>query len=202
MVGDAPDKRGLALFDFDGTITARDSFILFLFYSQPWWRMLASTIVIGPIAALYWLKLLHADTAKKAVVRVVFSGMDSERYQALAQSFASERLPRLVRSEALERIAWHRHLGHRMIVVSASLEDYLRPWCAANEIELIASRVEIVDGRLSGCLKGENCSGAEKVRRIREIVRESDYDVIFAYGNSHGDIEMLKIAHKPCYRRF
>ena len=66
----------------------------------------------------------------------------------------------------------------------------------------LATQMEVLDGSLTGRLQGKNCYGPEKVRRINEVVDKSDYDITFAYGDSRGDLEMLKMSDKPCYRRF
>lgn len=202
LAGELPDKQGLALFDFDGTITSRDSFLYFLFFSQPFWRFCFCSLILSPVVLGYWLRLLNNNTAKQLVLRVVFGGCSPEEFRSTAQSFAEERLPALVRPEAAERIEWHRHLGHRIIVVSASLEDYLRPWCEKQQLELIGSRMAVADGVMTGRLEGRNCYGPEKVRRIREVVELSNYDITFAYGDSRGDREMLELADTRCYRRF
>lgn len=202
LAGDIPDKRGLALFDFDGTVTKRDSFLSFLLYSQPFWRFCCCALLLSPVIALYWLRILGNNPAKQMVLRVVFGGTPRKDYLRSARAFASDRLPALVRPEALERIEWHRRLGHRIVVVSASLEDYLLPWCEENGLELLATRLEVVGDKMTGRIIGRNCYGSEKVRRIQELLDTTAFDIRFAYGDSRGDVEMLRLADKPCYRRF
>lgn len=47
-----------------------------------------------------------------------------------------------------------------------------------------------------------NCHGIEKVNRIRNAVDLSNYDDIYAYGDSKGDSGMLDLATRRFYRSF
>ena len=83
-----------------------------------------------------------------------------------------------------------------MVVVSASPETWIRPWCEAQGMEAIATRLEEREDRLTGKIAGRNCQGEEKVRRVREIIDLDSYTRIYAYGNSSGDMPMLSLAHE------
>jgi phosphoserine phosphatase len=48
-------------------------------------------------------------------------------------------------------------------------------------------------------VRGE-CSGGEKVRRIRERYDLTQYPIIYAYGDTDEDREMLELAHEKYYR--
>src|SRR3982074_1150699 len=76
-------------------------------------------------------------------------------------------LPANARQAALERIEWHTSQGDDVVVVSASLDVYLGPWCEGRGLDYVCTTLEERLGRLTGrCAEGD-CSGAEKVRRIR-----------------------------------
>jgi HAD superfamily phosphoserine phosphatase-like hydrolase len=79
-------------------------------------------------------------------------------------------------------------------VVSASPENWVKPWCDARNIQCLATRLEVIDQKISGNIHGENCYGEEKVRRIKEAFRLEAYQRIIAYGDSRGDKEMLELA--------
>jgi phosphoserine phosphatase len=69
-------------------------------------------------------------------------------------------------------------------------------------LELIASQLEIKAERITGKIKGKNCHGQEKVRRILEKHVISDYAEIYAYGDSRGDLPMMELASSKFYRPF
>ena len=83
-----------------------------------------------------------------------------------------------------------------MVIVSASLDVYLDPWCEAIGVERICTELDVRNGRLTGRYRQGDCSGQAKVRRIREQYDLSQYSVIYAYGDTSEDREMLELAHR------
>jgi HAD superfamily hydrolase (TIGR01490 family) len=104
----------------------------------------------------------------------------------------------------MQRFAWHKQQGHRCVIVSASLELYLRPWAtAAGFNDVLGSRLEALDdGRTSGKLLGENCFGPEKMRRLETLLGPREGYTLYAYGDSRGDKELLSAADFAFYKKF
>ena len=195
-------KMTLALFDFDGTVTTHDSFRDFLIFVVGMKKFLLRMIPASPWLLAYLLRLISNQTAKQKITQAFFSGMSRSEFDQRAQDFVVKKLNSIVRPAALEKIRWHKQQQHRVILVSASFDDYLKFWCAQHQIELIATRLEEKDARLTGRFATANCWGPEKVRRIREVVDLDKYEKIYAYGDSRGDREMLEIATEKGYRVF
>jgi phosphatidylglycerophosphatase C len=116
--------------------------------------------------------MISNDVAKQRVLARFFAGTSIDTLRNKAEFFAEQALPGLIRPEAARRVAWHKQQGHRCIVISASLEFYVRHWALNNGIaDMLASRLEVqADGRVTGKLLGENCYGGEKVRRLEELL--------------------------------
>jgi phosphatidylglycerophosphatase C len=114
--------------------------------------------------------------------------------------FALDVLPSALRPDALERIRWHRQQGDRVMVVSGALDVYLAHWCRQHGLDLLCSRLETRGGVLTGRYRGAQCVGAEKSRRIREVLDLNEFPVIYAYGDTHEDLDMLRLAHRRYYR--
>lgn len=190
----------LALFDFDGTITTRDSLGDFLLHTYGALRCAAALIMLAPVLALRLAGKIPNWKAKEAVFRHFLEGCPMKDFTAAASDYAANRLPQIIRTIAAERIEWHRSQGHRTIVVSASPEQWLSPWCARYGLEVLATRLETISGTLTGRIDGTNCYGAEKENRIREAVNLDDYEYIYAYGDSRGDAEMLAMANERYYK--
>jgi HAD superfamily hydrolase (TIGR01490 family) len=128
--------------------------------------------------------------------------MEYNSFKDLGRLYAEKRLPIILKEEAIKKLMWHKKEGHRLVVVSASIKEWLKPWCQANEIELICTEMEIQDAKLTGKISGRNCNGREKANRIKSIIDLSKYDHIYAYGNSAGDKAMLALADEKFLNKF
>ncbi|MGN6228233.1 HAD family hydrolase [Dyella sp.] len=190
----------LALFDFDGTITTGDTYTPFLGYISPAaFRRRAWRRLLWPWLG-YKLGLVSGTAVRRQVTAHVLRGREVSAIRALGLRYARERLPHVLRPEAMARLAWHRERGDRIVVVSASLDAYLAPWCRAHGLELICSELESREGVLTGRYRGGDCAGAAKAARVREHLRLEDYACVHAYGDTVEDRELLALAHRPVYR--
>jgi HAD superfamily hydrolase (TIGR01490 family) len=190
----------LALFDFDGTITNRELFRPFLTIASQPKRLAIAKSVLLPIGVGYKLGLVSGQAARAAAVRLCFTGLTVSRVEEAGQQFLDKFVQVAVRKEALDRINWHKAQGDRVVIVSGGLEYILSPWCKHHGVEMLCSSLEVKNGKLTGRYLRSECSGAEKVRRIRENYDLSHYPVIYAYGDSEDDMSMLSLAHKKYYR--
>jgi len=192
----------IALFDFDGTLTERDSLLDFLRFTLPPRRFWPGAARLFPVMCAYKFGLMANDKAKMAVLSQFFRGMSEQEFLRLAQSYAKGRIPAILRSRASERLAWHCEQGHEVVIVSASPAEWLRPWADPLGLRVIATGMEVRDGCITGRFSPPNCHGEEKVRRIRAEYDLSAFDTIYAYGDTAGDRPMLALAHEAHYRPF
>lgn len=190
----------LALFDFDGTITSSDTWTPFMRAAIRPARIIAGGLLGSPIFLGYRLGVVSASRARQTAVRVGLQGTDAATVRCLGVEYATTALPRTMRPHALERIEWHRTQGDHVVIVSGSLDVYVAPWCAARGLDCICSALEERGGRLTGRYVGGDCSGQEKVRRVRQRYDFTQYSLVYAYGDSGEDREMLELAHRKYYR--
>ena len=118
------------------------------------------------------------------------------------KQYSDNEIDKIVRGKAREKINWHHSQGDRVIIVTASANIWLDSWCSRNGIELIATELEEMDGKVTGKLVNGNCFGIEKSIRVARLVNVNDYEEIYAYGDSRGDLELLDFANKPFYKPF
>jgi HAD superfamily hydrolase (TIGR01490 family) len=192
----------LALFDFDGTITTKDSMVEFIIYAVGSWRYYLGLLILSPMLIAYKLKLYPNDKAKEKLLAHFFKKMTIKRYYQLTKGYSSNELDKIVRPKALEQIAWHKRQGDEVVVISASMECWLKEWCGRQDIRLIATKLEIKNGYFTGRFSTKNCYGEEKVNRLREVYHIEEYAYIYAYGDSQGDRELLALADEPFYKPF
>ena len=192
----------LALFDFDGTISTRDSFVQFLQQAVGQVRFAVCMTMLLPRVTAYKLELYPNYRLKEDVLIRLFSDWPLERLQRHVREYDRNVLPGIIRAGAMERIAWHKKKGDAVVIVSASLEVIVQPWCQRNDLALLATQLEVIDNRVTGRLKGRNCWGREKVHRVRSRYDLDEVDDIYAYGDSKGDRAMLEMASHSFYRPF
>lgn len=190
----------LALFDFDGTITTRETFPDFVRAAVSPRRMTRGRLVLAPWVVGYRLGWVSGVTVRARISDFVFRGRSEREVAAIGERFAAEFLPALLRPEAMERIAWHRERGDTVVVVSGGFDTYLRHWCAQHGLDLLCSSLEARDGVLTGRYRGAQCVGAEKARLVRQRYDLSRFAAIHAYGDTPEDRELLELAHHRVYR--
>ncbi|RSZ47434.1 MULTISPECIES: HAD family hydrolase [unclassified Variovorax] len=196
-----PDAYTLAAFDFDGTITTRDSLQDFVRGVAGRAGFAAGVARSAPWLFGAWTGACDRGVAKAHFLSATLGGMTRHELEEAARNFAARELPALVRPEMLERVQEHKRLGHRLVLISASPSIYLRPWAAQAGFDaVLATELEFVGERFSGRLASANCWGPEKVRRLREWLAGEQPAVLYAYGDSRGDRELLALADRPWLR--
>ena len=194
--------RRIAFFDFDGTITTKDTMLEMIRYTCGPWKFMFGFLLNSPFILAYKLGIISNHVAKQQVLRFFFGKLSKKQFDELCRDYAERAIPLVVRGKALKEIELLKEKGAIIYVVSASPENWLQPWCQVNAVQLIATRMQVAEGRITGRIEGLNCHGAEKVRRIREAVDLSQFDQIFCYGDTKGDKPMLELATCSFYQPF
>ena len=194
--------RPIVAFDFDGTLTTRDSFRAFLKWRAGPRRYVAGLARLAPAVARY---LLDRDRGRmKARAAHIFLGdMTEAAIGDEAKRFAERRARKLLRPDAVRVWRKWQAAGARLVIVTASPETLIAPFARGLGAEvLIGTRLEFdAEGRFTGRLAGANCRGPEKVRRLQAVFGEG-VRLEAAYGDTDGDHEMLAIADEQGFRVF
>jgi HAD superfamily hydrolase (TIGR01490 family) len=187
----------LALFDFDGTLTSRDTFVDFHRFFWGSLRLLsacAETVLLGGLHGR-----LDRDFLKATLVAHLWKNVSQATYQASARRYAETRLEKVLIPQAMEVFLRHLERGHDVYVVTASMKDWIEPWASKYGVPVLGTELEVLEGKLTGRLATLNCRGPEKTVRIAAAVDLKKYGKIYAYGNSRGDLEMLELADEKVY---
>ena len=194
--------RPLVAFDFDGTLTRRDSFLAFLKWHIGPARYAAIMASLAP-ATIKWVVDRDRGRLKAAVVSKFLRGIERETLARRARDFATEESQALLRPDALRCWKQWQAQGARLVIVTASPEILIAPFAhGLGADHLIATRLAFDDHDcLTGALVGNNCRGLEKVRRLQALFG-SDLRLEAAYGDSAGDHEMLAIAEESGLKVF
>ena len=199
----ASDSANIVVFDFDGTITTKDTFALFLRYYAGSVKWALNILVLLPIFAAYALKLIDRNAVKAHVIRRFFKGRSVQELEAKAARFAADVIPGLIRPAAQTALTEKLAAGESLYICSASITPYLKAWASKNGIEnVLATELESKGSTYTGEIKGWNIWGEGKVRRILAEFAPHSVNIVEAYGDSRGDRELLHAAQASYYRPF
>lgn len=194
--------RVIVAFDFDGTLTIRDSFTDFLRWRAGPGAWALGLVKLAPALAAY-AKDRDRGRIKAASVREFLLGVNRQTLEAEAAAFADDIWPRFMRPDALEVWnAWGERGAHR-VIVTASPTTTVAPFARKLGAEALLGTEFVFDAddRITGDFAGPNCRGQEKVRRLKAAYGE-DMTLTAGYGDTSGDTEMLAMAQQPGFRVF
>ena len=192
----------LVLFDFDGTITRDDSLLEFVAYVVGFKKFFRGILVLSPILAAYKLGLASNNFTRRKLLGYFFSGMSADKFDKICKKYSTTHIEDILKQSAMDKITSYKAAGDRVVIVTASLEDWLRPWCDAQGLELLGTKIRRKGGIITGEIEGQNCYGAQKVARVRAAYDVQAFDRVIAYGDSRGDREMLEFADEAHYKAF
>lgn len=196
------DKPGIAVFDFDGTLIKRDSLPYFMLYTFGYGRFILRLplIIVLKIASAMGLTSVHK--AKERILSSFVRDMKQEDFKDACRRFAT-RIPDWVFPEVLPEIQKHKEAGNEILIISASVTDWISPWAETIGISNIeGTKLECLNGRLTGRFATPNCKGEEKVRRLCACFPDYADRTLYVYGDSSGDRELLALADYPHYKPF
>ena len=186
----------VAAFDVDNTLTVRDCVMPFMRSVAGTGRLLK--VMLSDLGSTFRsVRRRDRDALKAKFVEGVFAGKDARDIDTLGIQFASKVADRWLREDVATRMRWHQEQGHVVLLVSASLGTYLHPLGDLLEVDaVLCTELEEVDGLLTGKLNGKNCRGEEKASRVAKWCNDSgmvSVDLLDAYGDSSGDIQLLEL---------
>lgn len=192
-----PEKIG-AFFDLDGTVLALPSLE---------WRFIGFLLARDEIATRDVIRWL-AHFAKKIMPDPRGATVGNKRYLAgLRESLAADwerslpdGLPPFHRG-AIERVVWHWTQGHRVFLVSGTLDCLARIVARRlpGPVESCATQLEVIGGRWTGQVVGDHMSGEAKACAVRSLAARYGLSLwdSYAYGNSASDLPMLdSVGHR------
>lgn len=182
------------VFDFDGTITSKDTLWEFLKFSQSKIRLYCGLLLLSPVMGLYVLKIISNGRAKEILFSWFFKGWSLQRFNKACISFSSV-IDRILRSDMMDIILKRKNEGGAIYIVSASIENWIVPWAEKQGITVLATQIETdLSQGLTGKFKSKNCYGEEKVKRLQAVLPDRKSYCLCAYGDSKGDQAMIDFA--------
>lgn len=202
MTKNIENTQPIAIFDFDGTITKKSTTYFFL-------KFIYGTSFITKSASqmhslfLYYCKIIDIDQLNQIIAKSFFKGLSKDYLYHQGKVFSENILPNLIKESAFQQIKWHKNQGHYCILATSAYNIYIDHWSKQNGFDnLVSTKIEFNgEGLATGYLDGKSCYGAEKLKRVIEVIGKEP-KIIYAYGDSAGDKEILDYATHPHYRTF
>ena len=193
--------KKLYLFDFDGTLTYKDTMFLYLkFYNSAKFNFQFLKHV--PLFILLKLKLANAEKVKKSFISSILKGQLKTKIEEKSQQFFEKYYPEIIRENAIEFIQNIDREHTESYLVTASLDIWVKPFAEKFKMNLLATRAEFKKDIFTGNFVGNNCNGGEKVHRIKEALQGKKFDKTIAFGDTSGDKEMLEWANESHFEFF
>lgn len=193
--------KKLYCFDFDGTLTYKDTMFLYLkFYnSKKYYIQLVKHI---PLFIILKLKLADAEKVKKSFIASILKGEKKEKIELNSRKFFDKYYPKLIRENALDFIGNINREKTESLLITASLDIWTKPFAEKFQMTLVSTKAEFENDIFTGNFIGKNCNGTEKVNRIQNEIKGRKFDKTIAFGDTFGDQPMLNWANESHYRFF
>ncbi|WMJ81285.1 HAD-IB family hydrolase [Clostridium sp. MB40-C1] len=192
----------LAIFDVDYTLTKRETFIeLYKFMLKKDVKLLFHFPRTLKIAFFYLFKIYDAGKAKEAFGRFL-NGIHEEDLENIVKEFYEKRLSKILYKDAIDTIKKLKKEGYKIYLISASPEIYLKELYNIKEVDkIIGTKFRCENGVYHSIIEGENCKGEEKVKRLKEVLKnenmEVDFKESYMFSDSLSDLPLFKLVGKP-----
>lgn len=189
------EKKFVAAFDFDGTLISADSLFVTARHVLGTGKMLSALLRTIPAIVKWKLGFSTNSRAKEKLFANFYKGMPVAELDRAGRELIPV-LDSIIRKDVLSRMEKHRDEGHTLVMVTASLSNWVKPWALEKGfVDVIATEAETdAEQRLTGRFSTPNCYGQEKVRRFLEAYPARAEYVLYAYGDSSSDEPLLGIA--------
>ena len=194
----------IVAFDFDGTITRKDTLLEFIKFAKGNIAFYTGFCFYMPILLAYKLGLYPNWKVKQKIFTYFFRGTSLVDFNKLCNDFFLERGRNLIYLSAVDKIRKHLEQHDKVMIISASIENWVEPFARYLGIDyILCTQVETdLNGILTGAFLTSNCYGAEKVKRLVTFFPDRKSYYLIVYGDSKGERELLAYADEKYYKLF
>jgi phosphatidylglycerophosphatase C len=198
-------KTVVAAFDFDGTLTHRDTLGPFLIRCLGWPGFLRALLLSAPWLAAYVLRVMSNHKAKARLLQVSLAGLSQAQVRHAAEDFVQNYLPGQWQVWGMQQLVQHQRQGHVCVIVTASPGIYMHAVASSLKVDaVLCTEMELNRGNFTGRMATPNCHGEQKLLRLQAWLRarfgQGDLPQLHAYGDTLGDLPMLHLADVAWYR--
>lgn len=190
-------------FDFDGTLTKKDTFLAFIEYAKGYGKTFWGFFLFSPILILMKLRLFPNRKAKQMIFSWFFKGMSINEFNQICHEFA-DRNQCIIRTRGWDTIRKALANGEQVIIITASIENWVKPFFKefGNQIKVEGTKIDVRINQITGQFLTQNCYGVEKTKRLKEVFPYRQAYELIAFGDSDGDRYLLNEADESHYKPF
>ncbi|TGY43760.1 HAD-IB family hydrolase [Clostridium sartagoforme] len=192
----------LAIFDVDFTLTKKETlmelykFVVFKNFKNI--RFLPRALFSG---LMYSIKVYDEKRVKESFLKFI-DKIHEEDLDNLAKEYYSKVLKKILYKDAIDMIKKLKDEGCKIYLISASPEFYLKELYDIKEVDvIIGTKFRVENGFFARQMDGLNCKGEEKVRRLKEYLKENnievDYKNSYMFSDSLSDKPLLDLVGNP-----
>ncbi len=189
-----PPSAPIAVFDFDHTLTSRDSaarFFVWLLRRNPL-RLLIGALVVLLLSPCAAGRATRKVPLRFAVWLATF-GRSHEQLRALAVRHIAQVTAggeRILRDAARAQVLSHQSHGHTVVIATGALEYLVWEILAQEGIAGVTVVGSSLRTFLGGMIADQHCLGERKVHMLRE--RGFDPPWAFVYSDHESDLPLLR----------
>jgi len=181
----------VVVFDFDGTLVSRDSFLDFM-VSYCVRRPLRLLFVVALLPLALPLALRSLAPAASLLLWAITVGTSTRSFASAVSRYAKETLPSYANDAIFLELTRHLERGNRVVIATGSLPLLVRGLLRARQL----GPIPIVGTRLRrrgcGLTTETHCTGSTKVRELHRKLGIREWWTV--YTNSFADRSLLRSA--------
>lgn len=193
------NNNNLAVFDFDHTLTFKDSMIDFLIFYKGYFCLFFVFFINTHYIILICLNLYQKTKLKERLFIYFFKNKNLLELIEIGNDYARYRLPKIINLKVFNLLNQHKKNGDKIIILTASCEIWLSLWVKNQGVELISTLLENKNGVLTGKILGKNCKGKEKLIRLNSIYNLKMFKNTYGYGNRDDEFFMNELEYKQFF---
>ena len=191
--------KTIVIFDLDRTLTKRGTFTPFLLSiasEQPGKYLFIFAVLFQ--MALYVLKVKSRKSLKEYMLYAFMGGMSRNQTNKRVNEFLTERFYKKgFYQEGLAEIKRHQKRGCLVGIATASMDFYVEKIVKDLGLDFMIATTSVWErGILVPMIKGENCYGEEKARRVEAFLAGQKTGQVWFYSDHHTDLPTFALADK------
>lgn len=189
--------KDFVIFDLDRTLTKRPTFSAFLLSmtdEEPGKVLFVVAVLFQML--LYVLKLKTRKSLKEYMLKTYMGGMSrNQTNKAIKKFFNEGYYKKRFYQDGLAEIKRHQKEGRVVGVATASMDFYVEAIVSELGLDFMIATTSVwQNGLLVPMIKGENCYGGEKAKRVQAFLAGQKVAKVWFYSDHHTDEPTFELA--------